>query len=161
MDFDIPSISAIVAAVGVIIGVVFTVLQLKDLAKTRRTDLFIKVYSIWGSARFSKAARRFVAAEVKDYADFVKKQGPQTSIETEPSQIWLDIDLIGWFFNEIGFLVNERLVSAESVYRLLGYWIILSWEKMQPLVYGWRSQYNMPESFSWYEYLYNEMKKRE
>jgi hypothetical protein len=31
---------------------------------------------------------------------------------------------------------------------------------MKLLVYGWRKQYNIPESFYWFEYLYNEMKKR-
>jgi len=35
---DIPSISAIVAAVGVIVGFVFTVLELRNLVKARQTD---------------------------------------------------------------------------------------------------------------------------
>ena len=41
---DIPSISAIVAAIGVIIGVVFTVLEPRNLVKTRQTDLMIRLY---------------------------------------------------------------------------------------------------------------------
>jgi hypothetical protein len=32
---------------------------------------------------------------------------------------------------------------------------------MRPLIYGWRKEYNMSESFSWFEYLYNEMRKIE
>jgi hypothetical protein len=161
MEFDVTSVSAIVAAVGVLVGVVLTVLELRNLVKQRQTDLFMKVYSIFGSGKFSKAVRRLLATEVKNYDDFVRKHGSVVSIEPEPAQIWLDIDLIGWFFNEMGFLVNEKLVSEKLVCKLLGYWVIILWEKMRPLIYGWRKEYNMSESFSWFEYLYNEMKRRE
>ena len=46
---DIPSISAVVAGIGVIVGVVFAILQLRDLVKTRQTDLFMRLYSTFGS----------------------------------------------------------------------------------------------------------------
>lgn len=158
---DIPSISAIMAAVGVLIGVVFTMLQLRDLVKTRHSDLFMCLYSTWGSEDINKAHRKFLALKFKDYDDFVKKYGPIAgSEEAESSQIWCDIDRIGWFFNQMGFLVKEKLVHIKLVDELLGYWVIKVWETMKPLVYGWRKQYNMPESYQWFEYLYNEVRKR-
>ena len=67
------SVSAIVAAVGVLVGVVLTVLELRNLVKQRQTDLFMKVYSIFGSGKFSKAVRRLLATEVKNYDDFCQK----------------------------------------------------------------------------------------
>jgi len=47
---DIPSISVMVAAAGVIVGVVFTVLELRNLIKQRQTDLVTRLYSIMGSS---------------------------------------------------------------------------------------------------------------
>jgi len=47
---DIASISAVVAAGGVIVGVVFTVLELRNLIKQRQTDLVIRLYSTMGSS---------------------------------------------------------------------------------------------------------------
>jgi len=157
---DIPSISAIVAAVGVMIGVIFAMLQLRDLVKTRHSDLFMSLYSTWGSEELNKAHRRLIAIDVKDYDSFVKKYGPMASEETEPSAIWSDIDRIGWFFNMMGFLVKEKLVHIKLVDEILGYWVIRAWELIRQLVYGWRKQYNMPESYQWFEYLYNEVKKQ-
>ena len=40
---DIASISAAVAAVGVIVGVIFAVLELRNLVRTRQTDLILRV----------------------------------------------------------------------------------------------------------------------
>ncbi len=40
---DIASISAVVAAGGVIVGVVFAVLELRNLVKTRQTDLALRL----------------------------------------------------------------------------------------------------------------------
>jgi len=143
------------------IGVIFAMLQLRDLVKTRHSDLFMCLYSTWGNEDINKAHRRLLATEVKDYDSFVKRYGPMASEEGEPPQIYSDIDRIGWFFNMMGFLVKEKLVHIKLVDEILGYWVIKAWELIKPLVYGWRKQYNIPESFQWFEYLYNEVKKRE
>jgi len=57
--------------------------------------------------------------------------------------------------------VHGKFVDIRQVDDLIGYGVIFIWEKMKPLVYGWRKQLNMPKSFGWFEYLANEMKKRQ
>ena len=158
---DIQTVSIAIAATSVVIGVIYYIFQIKHQDKMRHLDLFMRFYSIWGSEDINKAHRRFLAIEVKDYDSFIRKYGPIASEETEPSQIYNDIDRIGWFFNVMGFLVHEKLVHIKLVDNLLGYWVIKAWETIKPLVYGWRKQYNIPESYHWFEYLYNEVKKRE
>ena len=39
--------------------------------------------------------------------------------------------------------------------------IEIMWEKLKPLVEGMRKQTNVPGYFEWFEYLYNEIKKRQ
>ena len=46
---DIPSITGIVAAVGVIVGVAFTVFEVRNLVKARKTDLTMRLASAWHS----------------------------------------------------------------------------------------------------------------
>jgi len=158
---DIVEVSAVVAAAGVLVGVVYYILEIRHQGKMRHLDLFMRFYEIWGSESMNKAHRRFLDIKVEDYEGFVKKYGPPSSEKTEPSQIWTDIDRIGWFFNLMGFLEREKIVNIKLVDELLGYWVIKAWEDVcNPLVCGWRKQYNIPESFHWFEYLYNEMKKR-
>lgn len=59
----------------------------------------MNLYLTWGSEDMKKATGRFLAMEVKDYSDFVEKHGPVVSVEPERSQIWNDIDRVGWFFS--------------------------------------------------------------
>jgi hypothetical protein len=159
---DIQTVSIAIATTSVVIGVVYYVLQLRHQDRVRHLDLFMRLYSTWGSEDFNKAHRRFLALKVEDYDGFVKKYGPVASEEAEPSQIWTDIDRIGWFFNMMGFLVKEKIVNIKLVDELLGYWVIRAWETVcKPIIYGARKQYNIPESYQWFEYLYNETKKRE
>ena len=155
---DIPSISAIVAATGVIIGVVLAVLELRDLVKQRQTDLMMRLYLAWGSEEYKKGFGPFLGLEIKDYDSFAKKYGTITSPERSP--IWTDIDRYTWFFNGIGYLVYHNFADIEQVEDLF-YGVGVIWEKTKPLVEAWRKQLNIPKSNRWLEYLSDEMKKRE
>jgi hypothetical protein len=52
---DITEVSAIVAAAGVLVGVVLNVLELRHLRKQRQTDLVVKLYSAFTSDDFLKS----------------------------------------------------------------------------------------------------------
>ena len=155
MELDIPSISAIVAAIGVLIGVVFTVLQLRDLVRTRHTDLVMRLYSTWQSKEFSEATLKVWNLEFKDYNDFVKKYGPWYS-ETE---VYTAFRMVCNFFDGIGILLIRKLVDIEIVASMFTASTKTSWEKVKLLVEG-RRQIGTT-LFPDFEYLYNEIKKRE
>ena len=116
---DIPSVSGIVAAVGVIVGVVFTVLQLRNLVKTRQTDLVTRLYSTMGNREFQETWDRIMKSEYKDLADFNK------NYSVEGYQI-------GIFFEGIGVLLHRKLVDIGLVDDLFTSPIKMTWEKMSP-----------------------------
>jgi len=106
---DIPAISAIVAAAGVIVGVVFTALQLRDLVKTRQTDLAMSLYQHFGTKEFMSSWWQVATREEKDYNEYVKKYGGiellQVSVFLEGIGIMLhrklmDINMAGDLFSE-------------------------------------------------------------
>jgi len=152
---DVQTVSIAMASVGVFAAAIYYIFQIRHQNRMRHLDLFMRLYSTWGSADMLNAHRRFMVIKVENYDSFIKDHGPVT----EPSQIYSDIDRVGWFFNLMGFLVKEKIVHIELVDELLGYWVIKNWETIKPLVDGWRKQYDIPESYHWFEYLYNEMKK--
>jgi len=153
---DIPSISAVVAAIGVIVGVVLAIMQLRNLVKTRQTDLAIRLYSTYGSKEFVGAWTKIMTAEFKDYNDFVKKYGLPISSE-DPVDI--ANNMVGIFFEGIGVLLHRKLVDIDLVMQLFPVKIV--WEKLKPIVEGTRKQFDEPKFYEWFEYLYNEMQKRE
>lgn len=145
---DIASISAIVAAGGVVTGVIFTILQLRGLVKTRQTDLLMRLYSIFGSKEFLEARDTLWSLELEDYHDYVEKHGS------------LELTQVGIFFEAIGVLLNRKLIDVGLVDDLLGPSVTMTWEKTKTIVEGWRTQYGTPEIGVWFENLYSKMKER-
>jgi len=60
---DIPSITGIVAAIGVTVGVGFTILELRNLVQTRQTDLVIRLYSTRTSKEFQESWKKVMDKE--------------------------------------------------------------------------------------------------
>jgi len=163
---DIQTISIAVASASVIAGVLYYSLQIRhqnlmiqQQTKMRQTDFLMRMYLEMGSEGMRRTRLRLQAVKIGDYDEFVKEHGPIFS--AEPSQVWEDIDRTGWFYTGMGLLVYRKFVDIGLVDDFLGYGVVIAWEKLKPLVYGWRKQYNMPKSFGWFEYLYNEIKKYE
>jgi len=145
---DIPSISAVVAAVGVLVGVTLAYLEVRSLVETRRTDLAISLYRDFGSKDYQEAWQTVIASEYKDYNGYVEKYGLDEAYQ------------VVMFFEGIGTLLHMKLIDIVLVQHLISGAIVATWERMRPMIDGHRKQVNQPQFCEWFEYLYNEMKKR-
>ena len=152
---DIQTISIAVASASVVAGVVYYALQIKHQGKTRHTDMIMRLYSHSGSKEMVEAIHKVLMAEYKDYDDFVKRYGP--IISKDPVSI--AIGMVISFYEGIGILVHRKLVDVDIVMELFVANAI--WEKIRPVIEGARKHYDIPSLCEWFEYLYNEMKKRE
>jgi len=151
---DISTLSVVIAAVSVVIGVILAVLQIRDLVKTRQTDLVIRLYSAYWSKEFQEALTRHVAVDYTSYDDFVKKYGPIPSM----NEYQTSLRIVGTFYEGIGVLLSEKLVDINLIDKLFA--VELYWRKVEPLIKDLRKQYH-PRLWEWFEYLYNEIKKRQ
>ena len=149
---DITEISAIVAAVGVLVGVVYYILDMRHQSKMRQTDMVMRLYSTFGSTEFLKAYQTIMGAEFEDYEDYLKRYSTNAEVR-------LALMSVGTYFEGIGMLVKRKLVSMGLIDDLLNANILSTWEKIKPIAEGMRKR--VPQSWEWFEYLYNEMKKRE
>ena len=148
-ELDIPSISAIIAAVGVLIGVVLTVLEVRNLVETRQTDLVIRLYSTFGSEELQGAWEKTQTREYKDFNAYRSEYGLR------------EVNEVGWFFEGVGVLLHRKLVDIRLVDDLFSSPVKRAWERLKPIAEGERNQTKRPQIWEWFEYLYNEMQKRE
>jgi hypothetical protein len=149
MDFDIPSISAIVTAVGVLIGVLYYIMEMRHQTKIRQTDLVMRLYSQFSSLEFQKIWGEIQKREAKSYDDYRHKYGT-----TELNSVCV-------FFEGIGILLKRKLIDIELVDDMFTSPIKRTWEKVKDIMLEARKARDEPEIFEWFEYLYNEMEKRE
>lgn len=121
---DISTITVVyytLAATSVVIGVIFAVLQLRNLVKARQTDLVIRLYSTFGSKEFREASWNIQRLKLKDYDNYVKKYG------------WSEIIQVGTLFEGIGVLLHRKLIDIGLVDDPFSEPIRGLWKKMNPL----------------------------
>ena len=160
------TVSIVIASAGVFVAAIYYILQIRHQTKTRKTDLVIRLYSAFISREFFDAQMNFLALEFKDYEDYVKKYGPifhvgKDGVTFKDTPEVRGILYIDNFFQEVGILLHRGLIDAGLVREVFTYRIELLWKKIEPIILGYRKEFNQPEAGKWFEYLYNELKKRE
>ena len=154
MYFDVTSISAIVAAAGVLIGVAYYILDMRNQVKMRQTDLTMRLYTSWVSEEMTKPFLKVWNLEFTDYEDFKKKYGTYLSDNPENAAV---LSVLNSFLT-LGLLLQKKLVDPEILTHLP---VSMTWNKIKPIVHGVRKQFNDPNMYEEFEYLYNEVKKYE
>ncbi len=158
---DIATISTVIAAISVVVGVVFAILQMRDATKTRKTGLIIQLNPSLSVSHneFVEAQSKLLSLEYEDYDDFKKKHGEIMS-EGEAQKA---IQVMGGYFEGMGFLLHRQLIDIGIVDYLTGgvKGVKMLWDKVKPILEGFHKEYNLPRPFQWTEYLYNELQKRE
>jgi hypothetical protein len=146
---DIQTVSIAIASAGILVAAIYYVLQIRHQARMRQTDLVMRLYSTYGSMEFQEARERIMSREFKDLDDYIKEYGSK------------EISVVGLFFEGIGVLLKRKNVDISMIDDLLGVATKSTWEKMKILTEEYRKRYNQPKIFEWFEYLYNEIQKRE
>jgi len=72
-----------------------------------------------------------------------------------------DLNAVLLVFDEIGVLLQMRLIDVDLVEKLFHRHVIKIWEKLEPVFEKIRESSNDPRLGEGFEHLYREMKKRE
>jgi len=150
---DITEISAVIAAAGVLFGVVYYILDMRNQSKMRRTDLLVRLCSAFQTKDWLEAW------SVVDGSSLGQTTIDINKIRAEHRDV--EVNEVCLFFDEIGNLLQMRLVDIELVEKMLHGHIKRIWERMKPAVEEVRKRRNDPRLVEGFEYLYNEIKKRE
>lgn len=142
---DLDTVVSIVTTLSIVIGVVFTVLEIRHLAKTRKTEVIMKIYERFGTREIVEAINRVGNAKFENIADYNKKYG------------FTDVILIAELFEGIGVLLEQNLIDMKMVDKLFGPSLNLLWVRMEPVLYAMREGLKEPFFFSHFEYLINRL----
>jgi len=154
---DVTEISAIVAAVGVLIGVVYYVLDMRHQTKLRKTDLLIRLYSTYTNSEFMDAFWKVMSLQVKDYQNYVKQYG---SLSQNDNPMNRAVFMVIGFYELVGVLLYRKLIDLVTVYDAFGSVLpVALFEKIKPVLTGMRTVEST--SLLGFEYLCHELKKKE
>jgi hypothetical protein len=146
---DTQTVSIAIASAGILAAATYYVLQIRHQTKLRQTDLVMRLYSTFGSKEFQDAWTRIDSTEFKNYDEYVKKYGAGDYVQCAT------------FFEGIGVLLQKKLIDINLVDALFAIPLKYMYERMKPIIEGNKEQFHNPRVFEYFEYLYNEMKKRE
>lgn len=152
---DVTEISAMIAAAGVLFGVVYYSLEIRHQSRLRQTESLFRL-SPWfnmNARELQEVVRSTCSIQSENYDDYLKKYAE------EPEDMALKT--LGNFFEGIGILVGRKLVDVDIVHDFWGDIILSTWEHIQPLIADMRKDSGDRNMFVFWEYLYDEMKKRE
>jgi len=146
---DVQTVSIAVASAGVFLAAIYYIFQIRHQSKMRQTDLVMRLYSTFGSKEFQDAWTRIESIEFKNYDEYVKKYGSGDYVQCAT------------FFEGIGVLLQNRLIDINLVDALFGVPLKYMYERMKPIIEGNKQQFHNQRVFEYFEYLYNEMNRRE
>jgi hypothetical protein len=144
--FDITEVSAVVAAAGVLVGVAYYVLDMRNQSKMRQMDFVLRLPSSFIRRDVFETIATVMKTEFKNFDDYEEKCG-------------IEARQVGGLGEDLGLLVKRKVVDFNLVYERYG--VTAVYEKLRPWIEESRKRANNPKLFEWFEYLYDEEKKRE
>ena len=150
---DITEISAVVAAAGIVVGVIYYILDLRHNAKAREMEICRLVVSDYDSEQAINRWATMMNMQWKDDKDFIEKYG-----QSNPEMLgkWSS-----WFFawEMMGILLKNKVVRAEEMHDMGGYSAIYAWEKFNDIIQGLRDTMWGQDFWSNSEFFAQEMLK--
>src|SRR4030042_548777 len=146
---DTQTVSVAIASTSVVIVAIYYVFQIRHQTRLRQTDLVMRLYSTFGSKEFQDAWTRIESIEFKNYDEYMRKCGSGDYVQCAT------------FFEGIGVLLQKKLIDLNLVDALFSEPLKHAYERMKPIIEGNREQFHSQREFENFEYLYNEMRKRE
>ena len=154
---DLLEFAALMQAVGIIVGVVVALLQIRDINKTRKADLFMDLYATFKSKEHARDYLEILFKHSwRDFDDWMEKYGPDRNLEA--MSLWISVPS---YFEGVGILLRKKMIDIALVDDLLSSEILMLWEKIAPVVKEYRARMNRPQLWEYFEYLYEQMKQRE
>jgi hypothetical protein len=144
---DIATIAEIVTTASIIVGVIFTILEIRHFNQTRKTEIIMKIYERFGSKEIVEAMNRVGAQKFETLEDYMKKYGIT------------DITMLAVLFDGIGVLLEQKLIDIKMADELFGTTVYILWGRIKPVIYAMRKGLNEPTFFSHFENLINQLEE--
>jgi hypothetical protein len=152
------TVSIVVASAGVFAAAIYYIFQIRLQTKMRKTELITRFSSTLNFTASEVWAywNTIMSCEFTSLDDYEKKYGSVLDRSNPRNQAF---QAMLWYYDSVGLLLKEKLIDIKLVEAILG--VKAAWNKMKPLIIGIREKHGLTHVFENFEYLYNEVKKRE
>jgi hypothetical protein len=151
----------LVAIFGVIAGLIYYVLSVRDTKKnqqlqleTRQAQLFMSLYNSFSETEYNEKLIEFLTSEWDTWKDLNDKSGP-----TVDPKAYSRMTSLLHYFEGIGVLVQRKQIDPELVSDLMSNTTLQVWNKFKPILEEIREVFKRPSSFEGFEYLAEQMMK--
>ncbi|MFW9925441.1 MAG: hypothetical protein ACFFDM_01610 [Candidatus Thorarchaeota archaeon] len=153
-EFDLQTISIIVAAVSVVVGVIMSILSLRNYAKSRRASIFLDFHK-QADQEFLEDLFEVVGEwSWSNYEQFMAKYGPTASRKN-----WAKFIHVSSFFDSMGKLLEEKITDAELIPEAMAVIAMAWWEKIEPIQADIAKRWRYSGSLDSSKFLYETLKK--
>jgi hypothetical protein len=142
---DVQTVSIMLASASVIAGVIYYAFQIRQQTKIRQMDFIMRMPSTVFAKEVMQGNVTLRKTKFESFDEFEEK-------------CYVEARQAADFCENLGVLVKRKLVDISLVADLYN---VDSWEELKPWVEETRRRANNPKIYEWFEYLYNEVKKRE
>jgi hypothetical protein len=152
---ELSTIRDLVAIFGVLAGLSYYILTVRNATKSRKTQLVMMLRNQIQSRDSSVENMRVMDMEWDSFEDFRAKYDSTINVENYSARTAL------WgSYDSVGYMLYQRLIDAETVYNMLGsHQTLLVWNKFKGIIHEQRKFYNNPHWYRWMEYLASQVSK--
>jgi hypothetical protein len=150
-QLTLQTISIIVAASSVLVGVAYNILQMREQNKNRQAQLLMQIYNHYLD-KISDEEMDVWTMQFNGYDDLIEKYG----WEKNPL-LWNKFSKFLSYTEGMGTLVRRGLIDASLVYDLNGGLVKWYWEKSRTFWREFGERNNLPHIAPFTEYLYGRL----
>lgn len=159
MQLDTQTISIIIAASSVVIGVIFSVASIlmstRNATKSRQATIFLDFLSVVSEKEFFADFQQILGKwKWTDAKDFSSKYGPVAN----PADYNTFVRIVTQF-DSMGTLVRNKLTDISFMPRGIAIMVTSFWERFRPIASDLEATWGNADVFGEIEYLYDEIKK--
>ena len=137
--------------VGLLVGIAYYVMTLRNQNKARQAPLFLQMYSKFQDPEFLTVYNEIMTREFDDAYDYYTKYGGREDLNKS-------MIVMNWF-EAFGGLMKKGFIDADLVYEIIPTNAFSYWDKYKDVVKMAREKGNYPQLMKPVEYLADEMKK--
>ncbi len=144
---DLPTLANMAEILGVVIvigGLVFAVLQMRQLRQQRRELAAIELFRFYGNPAFAEAYQMILQMPDAMTAE---------DIRLHKAKLEKAAMLISTTMENIGVMTYQRIVPFQVVNSLIGMSTVLLWKKLELWIFALREDIGSPMAFEWFQWL--------
>ena len=139
---ELASIAQVVATVVVVVGLVFAMVQVRELGRQRREAAAIQLAHSFGNPDFAHAFLQVLDLPPGAIAAEVKQRG----LEDAAMLVSLTIE-------SVAIMVHRQIIDIDMVWELTGGVVLSTWDRLRDWSDSYRRATNREKFNEWYQWL--------